>query len=46
MSQEQFNAAAAIVKTAFKEANKSLSNDELLSLYGWYKQATEGDNKT
>lgn len=46
MSLEQFNAAATIVKTAFKKANKTLSNDELLSLYGWYKQATEGDNKT
>jgi len=33
-----------------KENVKSLaytpSNDELLTLYGLYKQATEGDNKT
>ena len=46
MSEQAFEAAAATVKTAFKEANKKLSNDELLALYGWYKQAVEGDNKT
>lgn len=46
MSQKNFEKAAAVVKTAFKEANKNLSNDELLSLYGWFKQAKEGDNKT
>lgn len=46
MSKEQFEAAAAVVKTAFKEAGKNLSNDELLSLYGWFKQASVGDNTT
>lgn len=46
MSKGQFEAAAAVVKTAFKEAGKNLSNDELLSLYGWFKQASVGDNNT
>ena len=46
MIQEKFNQAAVVVKTAFKAAKIELSNDELLSLYGWFKQAKEGDNKT
>ncbi len=46
MSQEIFNKAADTVKSALKEANKKISNDEALELYGWFKQANEGDNKT
>lgn len=46
MGKQEFEAAAAVVKTAFKEAGKNLSNDELLLLYGWFKQGTVGDNNT
>ena len=39
-----FENAAARIKTEGKGAN--LSNDDLLALYGLYKQATAGDNTT
>jgi diazepam-binding inhibitor (GABA receptor modulating acyl-CoA-binding protein) len=38
----EFEAAAAEVKTFTKRP----TNDELLQLYGLYKQATVGDNNT
>ncbi|KAF8983542.1 hypothetical protein BGZ46_010050 [Entomortierella lignicola] len=38
----EFEAAAALVKTFTKKP----SDEELLKLYGLYKQATEGDNTT
>lgn len=38
----QFEAAAALVKTFSKEP----TNDEKLALYGYFKQATVGDNTT
>jgi len=37
--KEKFTAAAAAVKTL----SKSPSNDDLLELYGLYKQASDGD---
>lgn len=37
--QERFEDAQARVKTL----SKTPSNDELLELYGWFKQATSGD---
>jgi diazepam-binding inhibitor (GABA receptor modulator, acyl-CoA-binding protein) len=37
---DDFNAAAA----KSKELTKRPSNEELLALYGLFKQATEGDN--
>eukprot|EP00762_Andalucia_godoyi_P007661 ANDGO_07994.mRNA.1 Acyl-CoA-binding protein homolog len=40
--QERFNAAADAVKSL---PNKP-TDDELLQLYGLFKQATEGDNTT
>ena len=46
MTEAQFHFAADIAKTKFKEHKKELTNDELLLLYGWYKQAEVGDNKT
>ncbi|KAG1437429.1 hypothetical protein G6F56_013109 [Rhizopus delemar] len=39
---QQFDTAAKEVK----ELSKSPSNDELLELYGLFKQATVGDNNT
>ncbi|CAF3648910.1 unnamed protein product [Rotaria sp. Silwood1] len=42
MSQAEFDKAAEDVKVL----NKKLSNDDLLKLYGLYKQATIGDNNT
>jgi hypothetical protein len=41
-SQEQFKKASENVKTL----SYSPSNDELLTLYGLYKQSTDGDNRT
>uniref|UniRef100_K3WGS1 ACB domain-containing protein n=1 Tax=Globisporangium ultimum (strain ATCC 200006 / CBS 805.95 / DAOM BR144) TaxID=431595 RepID=K3WGS1_GLOUD len=38
----QFEAAAALAKTFTKEP----TNDEKLTLYAYYKQATVGDNNT
>jgi len=40
--KDNFEAAAADVRTLTKKPN----NDELLQLYGLYKQATVGDNNT
>lgn len=40
----EFQAAADRIKAQGKAAN--LSNDDLLALYGLYKQATVGDNAT
>ena len=40
-NSEEFNMAANIVKKLRQKPN----NDELLSLYGLYKQAVNGDNK-
>ena len=40
--EQQFNTAAENVKNLTKRP----SNDELLNLYGLYKQATVGDNNT
>ncbi|CEG62774.1 Putative Diazepam-binding inhibitor (GABA receptor modulator, acyl-CoA-binding protein) [Rhizopus microsporus] len=42
MPSEKFNTAAEEVK----QLSKSPSNDELLELYGLFKQATVGDNTT
>lgn len=39
-NSEQFLTAAEVVKNLKKKPDQ----DELLSLYGWYKQATVGDN--
>ena len=41
MNQDQFEKAASEVK----KLSKSPTNEELLSLYAFYKQATEGDVK-
>jgi len=41
MSKEQFERAAEEIK----QITKRPSNDELLSLYAFFKQATEGDVK-
>lgn len=40
MTRDAFEKAAADIKNA-----KSLSNDDLLALYGLYKQATQGDDR-
>lgn len=44
-----FELAAAAIKESGKDPKleeiKKISNDEKLSLYGLFKQATEGDNK-
>lgn len=40
--KQKFNTAAEEVK----KLSKSPSNDELLELYGLFKQATVGDNTT
>jgi len=42
MSQEEFEQVAKGVK----ECSKPGTNEELLELYGFYKQATVGDNNT
>ena len=42
MSQADFDAAAAAVK----QLTQRPSNDELLQLYGLFKQVTVGDNNT
>ncbi|CEI87933.1 Putative Diazepam-binding inhibitor (GABA receptor modulator, acyl-CoA-binding protein) [Rhizopus microsporus] len=42
MPSDKFNTAAEEVK----KLSKSPSNDELLELYGLFKQATVGDNTT
>jgi len=42
MSQAQFESAAADVRNLKAKPN----NDELLKLYGLYKQGTVGDNDT
>ncbi|UJR31149.1 hypothetical protein I4U23_018656 [Adineta vaga] len=42
MSQAEFNQAAADVKNLSKKP----SDDQLLKLYGLYKQATTGDNNS
>ncbi|KAI9274803.1 putative acyl-coA-binding protein [Phascolomyces articulosus] len=42
MPSDQFNTAAAEVK----ELSKKPSDDDLLKLYGLFKQATVGDNNT
>ena len=40
-----FEHAAQAIKDSGKEAGmKKITNDEMLSLYGLYKQATAGDN--
>lgn len=41
---QHFEDAAAQIKIHGK--NAKMSNDDLLTLYGLYKQATEGDNTT
>jgi len=42
INSEQFNIAANTVK----KINRNLTDDELLDLYSWYKQATIGDINT
>lgn len=42
--QDKFNEAAAKIKQAGENLN--LSNDDLLTLYGYYKQSTIGDCNT
>jgi acyl-CoA-binding protein len=42
LQKEDFEKAAADVKTLTKQP----SNEELLEIYGLYKQATAGDNGT
>jgi len=41
MSQQEFEAAANRIKHDLE--GKKPSDDELLVLYGWFKQANEGD---
>eukprot|EP00028_Trichosphaerium_sp_Am-I-7-wt_P005778 CAMPEP_0168530472 /NCGR_PEP_ID=MMETSP0405-20121227/14698_1 /TAXON_ID=498012 /ORGANISM="Trichosphaerium sp, Strain Am-I-7 wt" /LENGTH=93 /DNA_ID=CAMNT_0008554741 /DNA_START=8 /DNA_END=289 /DNA_ORIENTATION=+ len=40
----RFETAASDVKTKLQEVGKKPTNEELLQLYGLYKQATVGDN--